>query len=419
MGVWKYTESEERPSMEKYKLLTTLKLFVDNYGGSDSKLSKFIKAAYTGVKLKEIWTEGETISEYIDKKKLYEHNKIGKVIYYSLKKHGPLFDICFGERKNEEWVEKVTLNGVTFYFTLTSWGGPSKTFYATSKDLTVFRDWFWDSFGPFSTFQVQANLEYRRDSRIDPYPISGSAGHYVGPHTVENLFEYWDLFRQQNFSRSVLFSGPPGTGKTTTALQIANSLGGRLLVLPANMLSNSFSIHELMPFLQILKPNVLLLEDIHTILKFYLSEMLSLMEWIPHGLGKEVIFVATTNNLKNMDSALKRPGRFDEVWHFGIPENKEEILEVLHFYANLFKCESALNWDELADQIAGFSQSHIAELMKSIKALKDDERLHKYLDRRIESMRELLGLNEEEEEEDEEDESGDGEKETKKLAEKG
>jgi tRNA A37 threonylcarbamoyladenosine biosynthesis protein TsaE len=121
----------------------------------------------------------------------------------------------------------------------------------------------------------------------------------------ERLAAQISRFNARGMSRSLMLHGRPGTGKTTVAHAVIHKLGYRTLRgtseryrLPYEMLRMT---------IKTLRMEALLIDDIDRLATT--DEMLEFMEWAKEHL-KVVIY--TANNEREIDVAMKRPGRIDE-----------------------------------------------------------------------------------------------------------
>ncbi len=128
-------------------------------------------------------------------------------------------------------------------------------------------------------------------------------------------------FRARGASRSVLLVGPPGTGKTTAARQLADRLGSRSVQIDVGALTqmlretarfnregNGDPCLNLQTIVDCLQPQAVLLDDIDRV--GFGAEMLGMLEQIRL---RVPLVIATANGYGSLNSAVLRPGRFDEM----------------------------------------------------------------------------------------------------------
>uniref|UniRef100_A0A8C9X482 ATPase family AAA domain-containing protein 2 n=1 Tax=Sander lucioperca TaxID=283035 RepID=A0A8C9X482_SANLU len=192
--------------------------------------------------------------------------------------------------------------------------------------------------------------------------------------------EVFERFKIQP-PRGCLFYGPPGTGKTLLARALANqcSQGERKVSFfmrkGADCLSKWVGESErqlrlLFDQAYQMRPSIIFFDEIDglapvrssrqdQIHSSIVSTLLALMDGLD-GRG-EVVVIGATNRLDSIDPALRRPGRFDREFLFGLPDREVRNLEV-------FKLIHTRQWDpppsdifleELADKCVGYCGADI------------------------------------------------------------
>ncbi len=107
--------------------------------------------------------------------------------------------------------------------------------------------------------------------------------------------------------RSVMLYGPPGTGKSTMARTLVENLGlrsFRIRVEDVSGLENS----TLFEAITIFQPDAVILDDFDRA-----QSQAALLETLEFFQRHVKLVVATVNDKNNLDEALLRPGRFDEL----------------------------------------------------------------------------------------------------------
>lgn len=130
-------------------------------------------------------------------------------------------------------------------------------------------------------------------------------------------------FHKKGINRSSLFFGEPGTGKTTFAALVANSLGGTLMCIDAaaleRIIESGMQIEEIM---EIIDPSILLFDNMDR--ADDLDMMLETMERINRfHKSKQILVIGSINSIEDVPEALKRPGRYDELVEFPLPNKKQ------------------------------------------------------------------------------------------------
>ncbi|MBD3214097.1 MAG: AAA family ATPase [Candidatus Lokiarchaeota archaeon] len=188
-----------------------------------------------------------------------------------------------------------------------------------------------------------------------------------------------------------LLSGPPGTGKTLTAKAIANSTNARFIHLVGSDLVQKFigegsrMVREVFTLAKENIPAIIFIDEIDAIAIKRTSEvykgdrevqrtfmqLLSELDGFADTQG--IMFVAATNREDVLDPAILRPGRFDRVIRFDLPdeEARRMILKIHTRKMNL----KGVNFQDLAKKTEGFSGAHIKALVTEagIKALRGRE----------------------------------------------
>lgn len=131
-----------------------------------------------------------------------------------------------------------------------------------------------------------------------------------------------ERFKTKNIQRSYLMFGPPGTGKSTFCLEATAKSGGTFVKLNKNFIENleSASAKSLLNYL---RPSTIVIDDIDRISgSSNMQLLLQILEDAKTMEGQPVL-MATANHLPNMDQAMLRPGRFDELIEFAAPDLEE------------------------------------------------------------------------------------------------
>ncbi|XP_027865740.1 ATPase family AAA domain-containing protein 2 isoform X2 [Xiphophorus couchianus] len=190
--------------------------------------------------------------------------------------------------------------------------------------------------------------------------------------------EVFERFRIQP-PRGCLFYGPPGTGKTLVARALANecSQGERKVAFfmrkGADCLSKWVGESErqlrlLFDQAYQMRPSIIFFDEIDglapvrssrqdQIHSSIVSTLLALMDGLDS--RGEVVVIGATNRLDSIDPALRRPGRFDREFLFGLPdrEARREILKIHTRQWTPPPSEAFL--EELAEKCVGYCGADI------------------------------------------------------------
>uniref|UniRef100_A0A4W6F1Y2 ATPase family AAA domain-containing protein 2 n=1 Tax=Lates calcarifer TaxID=8187 RepID=A0A4W6F1Y2_LATCA len=181
--------------------------------------------------------------------------------------------------------------------------------------------------------------------------------------------EVFDNFKIQP-PRGCLFYGPPGTGKTLVARALANecSHGNRKVSFfmrkGADCLSKWVGESErqlrlLFEQAYQMRPSIIFFDEIDGLapVRSIVSTLLALMDGLDS--RGEVVVIGATNRLDSIDPALRRPGRFDREFLFGLPD-RESRKEILKIHTRQWKPPPSEDFlDELAEKCVGYCGADI------------------------------------------------------------
>ncbi|XP_061529884.1 ATPase family AAA domain-containing protein 2-like isoform X2 [Phycodurus eques] len=179
--------------------------------------------------------------------------------------------------------------------------------------------------------------------------------------------------------RGCLFYGPPGTGKTLVARALANecSQGERKVSFfmrkGADCLSKWVGESErqlrlLFDQAYQMRPSIIFFDEIDglapvrssrqdQIHSSIVSTLLALMDGLD-GRG-EIVVIGATNRLDSIDPALRRPGRFDREFLFGLPD-REARRDILKIHTKQWTPQLSENFlEELGDKCVGYCGADI------------------------------------------------------------
>ncbi|MBN3324700.1 ATAD2 protein, partial [Atractosteus spatula] len=190
--------------------------------------------------------------------------------------------------------------------------------------------------------------------------------------------EVFERFKIQP-PRGCLFYGPPGTGKTLVARVLANecSQGDRKVAFfmrkGADCLSKWVGESErqlrlLFDQAYQMRPSIIFFDEIDglapvrssrqdQIHSSIVSTLLALMDGLDS--RGEVVVIGATNRLDSIDPALRRPGRFDREFLFGLPD-REARKEILKIHTRPWSPQPSDTFlEELADKCVGYCGADI------------------------------------------------------------
>jgi len=218
---------------------------------------------------------------------------------------------------------------------------------------------------------------------------------------VEWPLKYPDLFQQANTKppKGILLSGPPGTGKTLVAKALANESEVNFISVKGPELMSKYigeserGVREVFKKAKQASPCILFFDEFDSLVperglggdsqvtERVISQFLTELDGLEELKG--VLVLSATNRKDLIDSAILRPGRFDFILEFPLPDEKvrQEIFRV-HTKGKPLAPDIAL--DVLAQETEGMAGSDIAAICQEasmvairelIKAEKKEDKL--------------------------------------------
>ena len=205
----------------------------------------------------------------------------------------------------------------------------------------------------------------------------------------------------------LLFIGPPGTGKTTTARALSKKLHLPLVEVKLSMITSQFlgetskNIEKVFEIAKKLNPCILFIDEFDYVAKTRTSDEHAAVKRAVNTLLKSideinlvedgVVLIAATNHPSLLDSAVWR--RFDKIIEF--PEPSEQIRRRI-FELSLSKVPGKFNIDELVELTKGFTGAEIKLVVREAvlnSLLSGEEEVkHEMLVEAVNNVRERLNL---------------------------
>ncbi|MBA3793812.1 MAG: AAA family ATPase [Rubrobacter sp.] len=197
---------------------------------------------------------------------------------------------------------------------------------------------------------------------------------------VELPITHPEIFKKMGIRphKGILFYGPPGTGKTLLARAVANESGAHFIAVSGPEILNKFwgqseaKLRSIFSEARTKAPAIVLFDEIDSFASSrdamsesfeatLVSQLLSLMDGL-NDLGR-VCVIATTNRPSALDSALRRPGRFDHEIEVGLPD-PEARLHILGIHAKGMPTDPALDLEQIARATGGYSGADLEALCR-------------------------------------------------------
>lgn len=177
--------------------------------------------------------------------------------------------------------------------------------------------------------------------------------------TIEVPLHNPTLFSQFGISppRGILLHGPPGTGKTMLLRCVAQNIKAHVLSINGPSIVSKYlgetenAIREIFLEARKYQPSIVFMDEVDSLVPSRTSEdsgetesrvvatLLTMMDGMND--SGRVVVVGATNRPNAIDSALRRPGRFDQEVEIGIPDadDRFDILNKIISRMNGDKCE--------------------------------------------------------------------------------
>ncbi len=232
---------------------------------------------------------------------------------------------------------------------------------------------------------------------------SGSVGTYHKDHKVkfkdvaglhevkQDLMGVVDMLKNPKkydaagarISKGAILYGPPGTGKTLLARAVAGEAGVNFISVSGSDFSNKFMgaaadrVRQLFNNAKKMAPCIVFIDEIdavggtrdgaHEERKNTIDALLTCMDGFDKRDG--IFIIAATNRLEDLDSALVRPGRFDNKFAVPLPSTTEERLEVIEVYKKGKTFDNSVDFTSFAKQLIGSSPADIEAIMNEAAIL--------------------------------------------------
>jgi transitional endoplasmic reticulum ATPase len=178
--------------------------------------------------------------------------------------------------------------------------------------------------------------------------------------------------------KGILLHGPPGTGKTLLAKAVASESNSHFISISGPEIMSKFygeseaRIREIFKEAKEKAPSIIFIDEIDSIApkreevtgeveRRVVSQLLSVMDGL-EARGK-VIVIAATNRPNALDTALRRPGRFDREIEIRVPD-KRGRLEILQIHTHNMPLDKDVNQDRVAAVTHGFVGADLEYLCK-------------------------------------------------------
>ena len=228
---------------------------------------------------------------------------------------------------------------------------------------------------------IEINNKNNNISRISYEDLGGIKNNVQKVREMIELpLRHPELFERLNIEapKGVLLHGPPGTGKTLLAKAVANETNAEFISISGPEIMSKFygesenKLREIFEKAEKFSPSIIFIDEIDSIApkreevsgeveKRIVSQLLSLMDGL-NSRGK-VVVIGATNRPNSIDSALRRPGRFDREIEIGIPD-KFGRHEILQIHTRGMPIKNNVNLKDIANITHGFVGADLFALCK-------------------------------------------------------
>lgn len=197
---------------------------------------------------------------------------------------------------------------------------------------------------------------------------------------VELPLRHPSLFKRLGIDppKGVLLRGPPGCGKTLLARAVANESEAHFISINGPEIMSKFygesekKLRKLFEEAEEKSPSIIFIDEIDAIApkretvtgeveRRVVAQLLALMDGL-HGRGK-VIVIGATNRPNSLDSALRRPGRFDREIEIKVP-NEKGRREIFLIHTRNMPLEKKIQLKKFANITHGFVGADISAVCR-------------------------------------------------------
>lgn len=202
---------------------------------------------------------------------------------------------------------------------------------------------------------------------------------------VETPKEVYEKLGSTRVTGIILY-GPPGTGKTLIAKTVAAQVNRSFYQIDGPSLFSKYvgqseeNLRKIFDEARNNKPSILFIDELDSIApsrnennsqhhKDLVNQLLTLMNG-----SDDIFYIAATNNLNDIDNAVRRSGRFGHEIHIDLP-NETSRIALFKLYTKKMPLYEDLDYDLISSKTAGYTGADIKQLcsLTATQYLKDNE----------------------------------------------
>lgn len=239
-------------------------------------------------------------------------------------------------------------------------------------------------------------LKQESEGLLEIIPADGDLSRLAGYKEIKSrLKEIIQAFRhlhrdplvRDTFPMGILFLGPPGTGKTVAAKAIAGESGVNMVKLGdfrgQYVGQSERNLSQLLRLLESLYPVIVFIDEIDQqegqrgdsgdsgVSRRIFGKLLEFMSDTTH--RGQILWIAASNQPKLIDPAMKRPGRFDLILPFLLPDRESRKQILRYVLESRLKSSQHItheladgDWEDIANATEGFSGAEIEGLVNEL-----------------------------------------------------
>ena len=211
---------------------------------------------------------------------------------------------------------------------------------------------------PLTDFEINDIAEFEGSKKITYEDIGGLKAELARVREMIELpIRHPELFETIGVEppKGVLLYGPPGTGKTLIAKAVASESGANFYPIAGPEIISKYygeseqKLREVFEEAEAKAPSIIFIDELDSIAprreevtgeveRRVVAQLLTMLDGITS--RGQVIVIGATNRPDSIDSALRRPGRFDREIEIGVP-SEEDRLEILKIHTRNMPLEGS------------------------------------------------------------------------------